>query len=222
MAAVVISGGMKVKTLCRLLIAALTPLAVHGAIIGVSGPLSSNGVGPQIIPAPATVFDNDNTVEGMVGFNEAQGVTLLINQAFDGGGFIPAGSVVSSHMIFLDPPTGVGIAHPTVEWIFDAPILGVMSDFNGFLEASSSFDLGAPGTLYFGPGSPPFQGRGFEPNDTYTIIGNTLLIQLASQDPGDWVRVVTEFAPVQDIPEPSAFWLLASGLIGLGLLRRRS
>ena len=149
--------------------------------------------GGTIIPAPASVVNS--TGAGGAGnlqqeaFNERQGVTLPVAVATDSG-IIPAGTVVDSHMIFLNKPDGVGgiIADVGRIWTFDNAIIGVMSNSNGSLEVASSPILGAPGTIY--PGA-PFGARGMEGGDSYTVSGNSIKVTMRVAQPGDWIRVVT-------------------------------
>lgn len=208
------------------LAAALLAVATPGsaAIIGVAGPNSSAGTAPAIIAAPAHALDDIVTNTGMQGFNEAQGVLTTVPHGIDGGGFIPPGTVVDSHMIFLNSQGTAFLSHANVIWTFSGTILGVMSDVGGTLEAASTFELGAPGTNYtatFGGSGPaaPFANRGMEGGDSYTILGpNTLLVTMSVTEPGDWIRVVTTAAP---IPAPATLPLFATALLGLAALARR-
>lgn len=181
-----------------LVIFSLTTENLDAAIIEVAGEPSSRGVMPALIPGPPHILDNLVVNSGMQGFNEAQGVTTSFDYFTDSGA-IPAGTLVNSHMIFLNTPGLQSIAHHGVEWTFDGPIIGVMSDSRGNLEADSSVELGLPETNYtlvfIGSGrAAPFDGRGLEEPDTYSIDGNSLTVSLNASRPGDWMRVVTAVA----------------------------
>jgi hypothetical protein len=122
------------------------------------------------------VLDQCVTSGGQVGFDEAQDVITPDAFTTDDGKVIPAGTLVDSHMIFFnrqlvafDPIS----THFEVVWTFKRPIIGVMSDVNGILEAASTAALGAPGTNYrlpatvgcipFGTvGAAPFANRGLD------------------------------------------------------------
>jgi hypothetical protein len=56
---------------------------------------------------------------------------------------------------------------------------------------------------------------GLESNDAATFVGNVVTFNFTANDPGDHIRVLTV------VPEPSTYALLATGLAGLALARRR-
>ena len=192
----------------------------NGALIGVSGPLSNLSIQPEIIAAPNHALDDIALNFGMQGFNEAQGVLTTVPHTHDFGVIAP-GTLVDSHMIFLNSPDQWVINHYEVDWTFSGKIIGVMSDIGGYLEAASTFELGAPGTNYTmpftlptgfdsGPAA-PFHLRGMETEtgDSYTLLGpSTLRVNMIVTEPGDWIRVVTV------VPVPGAVLL---GILGLGV-----
>ncbi len=224
------------KTTNTTLIALATVLVLAGQanaeLWAVAGPLSSSGTAPAIIAAPAAVLDDSVTNRGMQGFDEAQGVLTTVAHAIDGGGSIPIGTLVDSHMIFLNSSGTGALSHFDVVWTFSRPVIGVMSDSGGNLEVASTFELGNPATNYTttftgsGPAA-PFTARGMEgnttpsgpfPNDGYTILGNTLTVGMSVTEPGDRIRVVTS-GPV--VPVPGAFVLAMVGLCVAGAKLRK-
>ena len=85
------------------------------------------------------------------------------------------------------------------EWVFSGPVLGVMSDMDGLLEAASTETLGARTTAY---PSGAFFLRGFEENDSYDGIGTTRLrVRMSVWQPGDWIRVITGMQPIARNPD---------------------
>lgn len=199
---------------------ATNPARAH--IIGVVGLPSSLDALPAIIPAPSNVLDQCATSAGQVGFDESQGVITPAAFTADNGVVIPAGTLVDSHMIFFNQQSPILIStHSGVEWTFKRPIIAVMSNASGTLEAASSYALGAPGTNYllpatsncvpFGPiGAAPFANRGLDTapdappytaiscpasDDCYTVKPpTTILVNMTIGQPGDWMRVITEGA----------------------------
>jgi hypothetical protein len=200
------------------------------AIVGVAGSSSletaletPTNVLPEIITPPDWVLDDNVVNRGMKGFNEAQGVVTSQDYAVDNG-VIAQGTLVDSHMIFLNSTGYTLLQHVSVEWTFDGVILGVMSDFWGNLEAASTAELGSPTTIYNVPASDPDRGapyraRGMESGgrypDSYTIIDDhTISVTMRVTEPGDWIRVVTA-PPSFHAPEPTSF-LTFGGLLALG------
>jgi hypothetical protein len=202
-------------------------LNAHSALISVTGPNSSAGAAPAIISPPSDVLDDIVTNTGMQGFDEAQ--TVITSGLTTDSVVIPAGTAVDSHMIFLNSEGSTRITHYSAVWTFARPILGVMSDTGGTLEAASTAELGNPATNYTVtfPGSglaAPFNLRGLEgmgspaSSDGYAITGpNELTVGMGVTEPGDWIRVVTNAVPI-----PTSILLLGSALICLAGIRRKS
>ena len=209
---------MKLRNTVLSAIAALaiaTPASA--ALVSVLGGPSSAGTFAAIVPAPPNVNDLGTFTGGLQGFNEAIGVLLAAPLDVDAIADIAAGTLVDSHMIFLNREgfqNGPTLTHIGVEWTFDGIILGTMTDVGGTLEAASNALLGnIPGTLY--PGA--FRNRGLEGGDSFSVSGNVLTTNFIVSDPGDWIRVVT----VSAVPLPAALPLFAGGLALMGLFGRR-
>jgi PKD repeat protein len=179
----------------------LVTTRANAAILSASGPVSNLGTEPAIIAAPAHALDDIVTNTGMQGFDEAQGVLTAVAYGTDGGS-IPIGTPVDSHMIFLNSPGGTLLSHYAVVWTFSGPIVGVMSDNGGYLEAKSTSELGNPATNYTetfddsGPAA-PFNNRGFEDSQDWCTIltPNSLEVNMLVTEPGDWIRVITLAQP---------------------------
>lgn len=205
---------MNIKTILGASALALTlPSMASAAIVSVNDVLSSDGDAAAIISAPASVEDDTTTNTAQQGFNEKQNVTVTTAFNYDGGS-LTVGDVVDSHMIFLNSDGNGGLTHNGVEWTFSGNIIGVMLDAGGLDEAASNDEFGAMGTLY--PGA--FGARGLEGNDSVSIAGNVLTVNMRVTEPGDWIRVITEASPV---PVPAGLPLVLTGLGVFGFMRNR-
>ena len=206
----------KILGLALVLVGAVAP--ANATLISVVGPNSLKGGSAAIIAAPSDVTEDAAFNLAQQGFNEVQNILLAADLAVDGG-VIAAGTVVSSHMIFLNNEGNDNSLneHEGVNWTFAGNILGVMSEYSGSLEVASSSFLGAPGTLY---PLATFNARGMEVDDSYSILLNVLTVNSRIRQPGDWIRVITVGTDA-GIPEPTTMLLLGSGMAGLLVARRR-
>lgn len=216
--------GLRTTIRVRWLAAATASIALgtesHAALVGYTpGPHSVLGgvQGGGIIATPALVTNGKTVNKSQQGFNERQNVTLGAALNVDGG-TIAAGTVVHSHMIFLNRSSSIGgpaTLDDGVKWLFSGTILGVMSDTGGFLEAASTPIFKYVGQTY----QAPMPNRGLEPGsspDTYSVSGKELTVTMSVTQPGDWIRVITA------VPDgATTLQLLGLGCLGLSFLRRR-
>ena len=189
------------------------PFQAGADLIGVSG---GNG---EIIFAPGNMSEDAPGAENnhQQGFNELQNFVLRDDLVTDTG-IIDQGTLVSSHMIFLNT-AGNAYASDSNMWEFSGDILGLLgvTDSSGANIAASSAFLGAPGTIY--PDS-AFRLYGLERGDQFSYSGKFLKLATQVSEPGDWIRVVTA-GSIVGTPEPASLLLLGSGMIGLGVWRWR-
>lgn len=206
--------------LCNISIVTLRFAAATILSLGAAHAATISGV-PII--TPTSIGEDDPTNKEIQGYNEIVGYTLLsdlrVDTNFIGGddadGFISAGTVVDSHVLFLNSKGSKKISD-RVTVTFSEKILGVMTDRRGaFMFASDDF-LGGP--VSYVPGGNYGNNRGLEGRDRITKIDDfsfTLFMEVT--EPGDWIRVVT----VSAVPLPAGALLLPVGLALMAGLRRR-
>jgi hypothetical protein len=184
----------------------------NGTFVKLSVPFASS--------TPSNTVGNDTFQNNnLYGFDEGQNIVIPAALQVDdlanglgggaGPGTLAAGTVVASHYVFFDPKDPAsqkGLVN------FDSAILAVISSTN--LLASSDF-LIQTGVTYLNPSA-----RGLEAGDVVTISGlNQIRVDWTASTPGDYVRVLTAFSP--SVPEPSAWAMLAGGVLLMGALRKR-
>jgi len=169
----------------------------------------------DIIPAPASVDPGGMTNQRPQAFDERQNLRLTADLTVDNS-TIPAGTVVSSHMIFLNPGSQNTINYNGASFGFDDVILGVMSDTNGQLEGNSSPLLGAANTAY----PVAYAGRGLEHGtqlfpfgtENYSVSGKVFRLNLrAGRGDGDYIRVITAGAATACNPPAHDVLVCGSG-----------
>ena len=221
----------------RSLVAALLACGIAAAG-GANAAISSvSGQIVQIAPPPSVTFDGGNGAlesnDHMFTFDERQNVTLAtdlptdISQPGTYGpdcscnpltpGMIPAGTTVSSTFVHADPvgtPDKPNVLQATI--VTDSDILGIEvcgnasphCGVNG-LDISDPV-LGAPGTLY--PTDVFGRSMNFSTQKDFLIwqIDNrTVMIQTATRDHADQVRIITKGTPppgtiiVKKVTDPS-------------------
>jgi hypothetical protein len=209
--------------LVTLLLIAVTP--VFGSMIVVTGVT-------QLSPPPASllpgVLTSDST---LYGFSEQQGV--LLTTPLEAGitspgnyiccsplspGTIPAGTTVNSYLLYDSPVTDEGgydfrQFDGQITFSPGETIVGIIVGYQN-LSATDAL-LGAPGTTY-----PPLSDKlgGLETNDEVILSANrqSVYVNFYTEVGGDdMIRILTT------TPEPADFLLIGSGLVVLGLFRRR-
>lgn len=192
----------------------------------VSGSVTLGGGSFVKLSVPFTASNPDNTVgndtfqnPNLYGFDEGQNIVIGSNLSVDdrangagggsGVGTLVSGTVVASHYVFFDPA-----ASATQKGVitFDSDVLAVISS-TGRLAASDF--LISTGVNYLNPAD-----RGLEPGDKVMITGlREISVNWTASSPGDYIRVLTAFSPT--VPEPSAWALLALGLVTSRVVSRR-
>jgi hypothetical protein len=168
--------------------------------------------GVTLVSPPAILGPDPFGRAAFLGFEESQNVTLERALRVDGG-WIPAGTLVSSHYILYDP-TRITRMNATIG--FDADVLGVIS--KGRRLRRSDW-LGVPGVKYR-----RFHHRGHERRDSWRMgeDGQSVVFRHRAKSPGDYIRVITvgrtpvpppppEIVPPPPVPEPGAALLFALG-----------
>lgn len=172
-----------------------------GVFVKLTAPLP-NPLGPANSVGNDT-FQNNN----LYGFDEDQNITLGAALGVDTVAApylnpLPIGTTVASHYIFFDPGPSRSIIG-TVN--FDSKVVAIISS-TGLLLASDF--LANTGVNYLNPGL-----RGLEAGDSVTISGlNQILFRTTASSPGDYVRVLTEYSPAAEVPEPGSMSLMGAGL----------
>lgn len=192
-----ISYIFEAKVLVALLLVGIVAVGA-GFKIAEATLVNSSGV----IPAPDVIADDTPgaTNDRQQAFDEAQEVTLPVDVRCDRT-ILAAGDTVNSHMIFFNTPfTGIS-EDLNRTWTFEEEILCVMSNSNGLYQADTDRLLGAAGTDYPGP----FIGRGLENNDSYVVDGNQITVSMTAEEPGDWIRILTQWTPPADDNPPVVY-----------------
>lgn len=191
-------------------------LVVSFASVGLLAEVSSVTGSVQLdVPTPGySVVPEQNTDNSHIKvFDEQQGYALTADLAIDqvndtlepNPPAIPAGTVVDSHFVHFDnvgTTTGVRL---TGTITFDGPILGVITQ-DSTLWASDY--LGNANVTYPASGSFLYRGieqgtggvgdypsRNWNNQDTISISGNTLTLNLQCNNVLDQLRVITEYVP---------------------------
>ena len=184
----------KTSLLAALFILWTTPAAGKvggGAVVGMSpepkgvfiklGLPLANPQGP-----PNSVGENTFDRPNLYAFDEDQNIVLKADLTTDvGQNPIPAGKIIASHYVFFDPGPGTEV-FGVVD--FNSRVVAIITSTDTL--AASDF-LARTGVTYLNPGA-----RGLEAGDYVNISGpNQISFHTVASNPGDYVRVLTEFSP---------------------------
>jgi len=152
---------------------------------------------PSGICAPNSVGANCHQTPDLWGFDEDQNIIIPAPLAVDDitgdgtvdpGAALPTGSTVASHYIFFDPGPSRRLTGCVS---FDSDVVATV--FLTTNLAGSDY-LANTGVNYLNPGL-----RGLELNqDIATFSGSEVCVDFVASNPGDYIRVLTNFSPAAD------------------------
>ncbi|MBZ0171194.1 MAG: hypothetical protein K8E66_02320, partial [Phycisphaerales bacterium] len=120
---------------------------------------------------------------------------------------LPAGSLLSSHLLAFDPPNSHSVSDITIE--FSNDVLAVITADGTLADTHALFGL--EGLDY--PGFVTFYG--FEADtENFSVSGNTVVFSGAASDPGDYFRVLTS------VPAPGTAIIACVGFLASSRRRR--
>lgn len=208
--------------LAKLTAAAMLCGALPNANATIVSGMVTTGAGSFVELAPGftestpnnTVGNNTFQTPNLYAFNEDQNTEVLttaLNVDYlttaAGTGSLAVGTIVASHYVFYDPQTLTN----QEGWVqFDSKIVALITSRN-FLNASDY--LANTGVTYLNPTQ-----RGLENNDTVLIDPLNpyrILVDWQAANPGDYIRVLTEYSPTAAAPTAPTLALLGMGLLAL-------
>lgn len=209
------------KLVITLFVSALILTAPSADAIIVTGDVTGGtafgdgGVFQEIVPPIGDVGNNNHESPNLFGFNEDQNIVIGTDLTADIGSDLSTGDTVASHYIFFDPASVQNIEGYV---LFDSEILAIMTSKDNLDDSDFLANVSAN---YL---SPTLRGlEAFE--DVVSIDGgnaNRLNIRFQANSPGDYIRVLTKRSPgANTVPEPMTMALMGTGLVGMGVIRRK-
>ncbi len=198
---------MKIKTLLLAFACVCSAGMSQAAVINVDVTTPATGTWEVYTgsgPVGGNNFDQDGVVYTL---EESQGVTVPVTLT-TAGGTVPAGTMVDSSLIWVDPATYMN-TQATID--FSSDIVGIIIGSVGLFLSDGLF--GSDVVSYFYGAF-----TGLEGIDSLTIVdADTITISFWTNNPGDYIRVLT----ATPIPLPAAGLMLLGALGALGAMRRR-